>query len=99
MKPPRPALPLPRYVIRRWSERSGAWIHLWNLPGWARKGGCPVRNEQLGTNYDDAVKRTETVLLRAYDAWRTARRLGEIKPSALPGGVVRPRGRKDPNAV
>jgi hypothetical protein len=41
---------------------------LWNLPGWA--AGCPVANERLGTDYDEAVKRAETVLLPAFDAWR-----------------------------
>ena len=68
MRPPRSALPLPRYVIRRWSRRNSAWVYLWNLPGWA--AGCPVANERLGTDYDEAVKRAETVLLPAFDAWR-----------------------------
>ena len=38
---------------------------------WARKAGCPVRNEPLGTDYAAAVQRAETMLLPAFDAWRT----------------------------
>ena len=69
MRKRRTAVPLPRYVIRRWSKRTG-WVHYWNLPGWARKDGCPVANETLGTDYEAAVKRAEAVLLPAFDAWR-----------------------------
>jgi hypothetical protein len=68
--PPRSALPLPRYVVRRWSRRNSAWVYLWNLPGWAIAADCPVANERLGTDYGEAVKRAETVLLPAFDAWR-----------------------------
>ena len=70
MRKCRTALPLPRYVVRRWSKRSGAWIHYWNLPAWANKDGCPVANETLGANYEEAVRRAETILLPAFDAWR-----------------------------
>jgi hypothetical protein len=37
---------------------------------WARKNGCPVETEALGTDYDEAVKHAERVLLPAFDAWR-----------------------------
>jgi hypothetical protein len=53
----------------------------------------------LGSDYEAAVKRAKTVLLPALDAWCAARKLGEIKPSAFPGGIVRSRDRKNPNAV
>ena len=33
------------------------------MPTWARKAGCPVKNEPLGTDYAAAVQRAETVLL------------------------------------
>ena len=66
----RSALPLPRYVIRIWSKRSG-WNYYWNLPAWARKSGCPVGNETLGTDYEAAVKRAETILLPTFDSWLT----------------------------
>jgi hypothetical protein len=70
MRKHRSALRLPRYVIRVWSKRSAAWTYYWNLPAWARAAGCPVANEVLGTDYEDAVKRAETVLLPAFDSWR-----------------------------
>jgi hypothetical protein len=57
-------------VIRRWSKRNTVWVYLWNLPGWARAAGCPIANERLGTDYNETVKRAETVLLPAFDAWR-----------------------------
>ena len=47
------------------------WAYFFNAPMWARKAGCPVRNEPLGTDYAAAVERAETVLLPAFDAWRT----------------------------
>jgi hypothetical protein len=78
MRPPRSALPLPRYVIRIWSKRSG-WNYYWNLPAWARRDGCPVQNESLGTDYEAAVKRAETVLLPAFDAWRGGAPMDEAK--------------------
>src|SRR5215471_16345751 len=69
MKPPRSALPLPRYV-RRKPLRTAGWGYFFDLPGWARAAGCPVQNEPLGTDYEEAVKRAETVLLPTFDAWR-----------------------------
>jgi hypothetical protein len=38
---------------------------------WARKAGCPIKNEPLGSDYDGAVRRAEEVLLKAFDSWRT----------------------------
>ena len=46
MKPPRSAQPLPRYVQRK-PLKSG-WAYFFNVPTWARKAGCPVKNEALG---------------------------------------------------
>jgi hypothetical protein len=69
MKPPRSALPLPRYVIRK-PLKSG-WAYFFNMPMWARRAGCPVQNTPLGTDHDAAVARAETILLPAFDAWRT----------------------------
>lgn len=73
------ALPLPRYVQRK-PLRSGQWGHFFNVPMWARKAGCPVKNEPLGTDYDAAVRRAETVLLPAFDSWRTG---GTTDPISL----------------
>jgi hypothetical protein len=68
MKPPRSALPLPRYVLRK--PLKNGWGYFFNVPGWARKVGCPLGNEPLGTDYGKAVERAETILLPAFDAWR-----------------------------
>jgi hypothetical protein len=38
---------------------------------WARNAGCPVHNEPLGADYQEAVERAETVLLPAFDSWRS----------------------------
>lgn len=65
----RSALPLPRYVLRK--PIKGGWGYFFNVPTWARKAGCPVRNEALGTEYAAAVQRAETVLLPAFDSWRS----------------------------
>jgi integrase len=70
MRKCRTALPLPRYVIRLWSKRSGAWVYYFNLPHWARAAGCPVGNETLGADHGEAVRRAETVLLPTFDSWR-----------------------------
>jgi hypothetical protein len=41
-----------------------------DVPTWARRT-CPVKNEALGVDYEIAVQRAETVLLPAFDSWRT----------------------------
>jgi hypothetical protein len=70
MKPPRSALPLPRYVERK-PLKSGGWGYFFHVPSWAKKAGCTVQSRPLGTDYNAAVSRAETILLPAFDAWRT----------------------------
>ena len=70
MKRPRTVLPLPRYVERK-PLKSGGHGYYFNPPSWARKAGCPVKSENLGPDYDAAVQRAETVLLPAFDSWRS----------------------------
>jgi hypothetical protein len=65
----RSALPLPRYTLRK-SIKDG-WGYFFNVPTWARKKGCTISNEPLGTDYDLAVQRAEKILLPAFDSWRT----------------------------
>ena len=81
MKPPRSALPLPRYVQRK-PLKSG-WAYFFNVPSWAGKAGCRVSNEPLGTDYAKAVERAETVLLPAFDSWRKGGR-----SDAAPAGAA-----------
>jgi hypothetical protein len=68
MKPPRSALPRPRHVEPR-RLKSGCLAYYFTIPTKARKAGCPMQNEALGTDYKAAVLRAETVLLPAFDAW------------------------------
>src|SRR6476469_5131754 len=68
MRPPRTALPLPRHVLRK-PLKGGKHGYFFNIPTKARKAGCTLRNEALGTDYETAVKRAEMVLLPAFDAW------------------------------
>jgi hypothetical protein len=75
MKANRSALPLPRYVLRK-PLKSGVWAYFYNLPGWARRAGCQLKNEALGSDYDAAIRRAEEILLPAFDAWRSG---GETK--------------------
>ena len=64
----RSTLPLPRYT-RRKRLRKGGFGYFFDVPTWARKGGCLVKNEPLGTDYDLAVQRAEKTLLPAFDSW------------------------------
>jgi hypothetical protein len=76
----RSALPLPRYTLRK-PLRSGAWGYFFNVPMWARAAGCSVENQPLGTDYAEAVKRAETILLPAFDSWRKGGE-GDTPPTA-----------------
>ena len=53
MKRTRSALPLSRYVVRK-PLKSG-WGFFFYVPTWARKAGCPMINEPLGTDHAAAV--------------------------------------------
>lgn len=75
----RSVLRLPRYTLRK-CLKGGSLGYFFNVPNWARKMGCPMTNEALGTDYDRAVLRAEKILLPAFDSWRTG---GEMPiPSA-----------------
>lgn len=84
MKPPRSALPLPRYVLRK-PLKSVGWAYFFNVPVWARKAGCPASNEPLGSDYAKAVERAETVLLPAFDSWRTGGKSDAVQTTAAFG--------------
>src|ERR1700679_1914539 len=71
MKPPRSALTLPRYVERK-PLKGGGWGYFFHVPSWARKAGSTMHSEPLGTDYEAAISRAETMLLLAFDAWRKA---------------------------
>src|SRR5215475_7182640 len=83
MKPPRSALPLPRYVLPK--PLKGGRGYYFNVPMWARRAGCPLKNEPLGTDYDKAVERAERVLLPAFDSWRTGGKSDDTPAAAAFG--------------
>ncbi len=84
IKSRRSALRLPRYVERK--PLKAGWGHFFNVPTWARKAGCPIKNEALGGDYDAAVARAENVLLPAFDSWRSGEASdAAASPVAAPG--------------
>jgi hypothetical protein len=85
MKPPRSALPLPRHMIRKPLKR-GVWAYFFNISTKARKAGCPMHNEPLGTDYEAACSRVETILLPVFDAWLNGS--ASVDPSATPAAAV-----------
>jgi hypothetical protein len=88
MKPPRSALPLPRYV-RRKPLKSGSWGYFFDTPNIFLKSGCLVRREALGTDYAKAIERAETVLLPALDAWRGAGKASSAEtPTVAASGTL-----------
>jgi hypothetical protein len=87
MKPPRSALPLPRYV-RRKPLKGGGWGYFFDLPTWARKAECPIQGEPLGTDYEKAVARAETVLLPAFDSWRGSGKSSEETQAVAMAGTL-----------
>jgi hypothetical protein len=84
MKPPRTALPLPRHVLRK-PLKSGKHGYFFNIPTKARKAGCTMCNEPLGTDYAAAVQRAETILLPAFDAWLKGDTAASSSPVAVAG--------------
>jgi hypothetical protein len=87
MKPPRSALPKPRYVERK-PLKGGGWGYFFHVPSWARKAGCRMQNEPLGLDYGAAVSRAETLLLPAFDAWRTGRASAAQTPAVAASGTL-----------
>lgn len=79
---PRTALPLPRYVERRWIK--AGWSYFFHVPTKYKRKGCPLHDEALGLDYGAAVKRAETILLPAFDAWRSGDKKIAPKLQAAP---------------
>ena len=79
----RSARPLPRYVLRK--PVKGGWAYFFNVPMWARKAGCPIRNEPLGLDYAVAVDRAEAILLPAFDSWRSGGETDKVAEVAKSG--------------
>jgi hypothetical protein len=75
---------LPRYC-RRKALKSGQYAYFFEPPTWARKQGCHVRAEPLGTEYAAARDRAEQVLLPAFDSWRSRGLTDMAPPLPVPG--------------
>jgi hypothetical protein len=57
------------------------------IPHWARKAGCPVKNEPLGRDYFKAVGRAGELNIRLdvwREAWRASRRSGGSEATNRP---------------
>src|SRR3954453_15664457 len=81
MRPLRTALPLPRHVLRK-PLKGGKHGYFFNIPTKARKAGCTMHNEPLGTDYDAGAKRAETIFLPAFDAWLKGHTIASSSPAA-----------------
>ncbi len=84
MKPPRSALKLPRYC-RRKPLKSGRWGYFFEPPTWARRQGSQIKAEALGEDYWVAVDRAESLLLPAFDSWRSRGLSDMVPPAIVPG--------------
>ena len=85
MKPPRSALPLPRYVVRKFLGGRGVWAYFFQPPAWARRQGCRIDAKALGSDYVAAVAEAETILLPLFDSWRTKGASDAVPEKVRPG--------------
>jgi integrase len=65
--------------------RSGATSYYWVIPTWAKKNGCTLNIEALGTDYADAKQRCDEVLNPQFDAWRKREEIPLPSGHAAPG--------------
>lgn len=64
--------------------RSGAVAYYWDIPSWAKKAGCALHSEALGSDYAAAKSRCDGLLNPQFDAWRL--RDGDLTVSkTIPG--------------
>ena len=82
--PRRKPLGWPRYMVAR-RLKSGATAYYWDIPSWAKRNGCALEIEALGTDYADAKKRCDELLNPQFDAWR------KREDIALPSDHAAPR--------
>jgi len=65
--------------------RSGNVAYYWDAPTWAKRNGCPVAGEALGTDYAVAKQRCDEVINPQFDAWRTHGEVAATQGRPLPG--------------
>jgi hypothetical protein len=84
MTPPDIPINLPRYC-RRKPLKSGRCAYFFEPPTWARKQGCHVEAQALGTEYAAALERAQKVLLPAFGSWRSRGLTDMTPPLPVPG--------------
>lgn len=82
--PRRKPLGWPRYMVTR-QLKSGAIAYYWVIPSWAKRNGCTLEIEALGTDYADAKKRCDELLNPQLDAWRKREEIALPSDHAVPG--------------
>jgi hypothetical protein len=63
----------------------GATAYYWVLPTWAKKNGCVLNIEALGTDYANAKKRCDELLNPQFDAWRKCEEIALHPHQVIPG--------------
>lgn len=81
--PRRKPLGWPRYMVPR-RLKSGATAFFWVIPTWAKRNGCTLMGEALGTDYADAKKRCDELLNPQLDAWRKREVIAVPSDHAVP---------------
>ena len=76
--PRRKPLGWPRYMVPR-RLKSGATGYYWVPPTWAKRDGCALEVEALGSDYGSAKRRCDELLNPQLDAWRKRE---EIPPAS-----------------
>jgi hypothetical protein len=66
----------PKLMVER--RLKGVTGYFWYPPSWAKKAGCSLRGEALGSDYGEAKRRCDEILNPQFDAWRTR---GELSSS------------------
>ncbi|MBW7970092.1 hypothetical protein [Bradyrhizobium sp. BR 10289] len=75
---------LPRYCRQKLLTNNTV-AYYFSPPSWARRQGCELRPEPLGSDYANAVERVEQVLLPAFESWRSQGLSDIIPVSPEPG--------------
>jgi hypothetical protein len=60
----------PSYLLAK--HAGGGARYFWNAPTWARKRGCPIKSEALGTDYAAAKARCDDYLNPLFKSWLTS---------------------------
>lgn len=71
-------------LMRSKRLKSGVVGYYWDIPSWAKKAGCSLQPEALGSDYAVAKSRCDTLLNPQFDAWRL-RDTGAQATKAIPG--------------